>query len=79
METSDGEPSSVGQSRGSYVSQAQEQAHASRESFAAPKWQVEAWVSTYTAMVSGALANVSLDIERITGVAPMSFAELLRS
>ena len=73
------ELSSAGPRMVSYVPQTMEQAYASREAFGASKWQVEAWVSTYTSMASGAMANVSGDIEKITGVPPMSFAKLLRS
>jgi hypothetical protein len=34
-------------------------------------------VSTYTAIASGELAGVTADVERLTGHAPMSLADLL--
>ncbi|OAM26426.1 MULTISPECIES: SDR family oxidoreductase [Eikenella] len=40
-----------------------------------PDWQIEAWVSTYTAIAQGELAAVSDDLSRLLGHAPRSFAE----
>lgn len=62
-----------------FVNESLEQAHASRAGYGAPAWQLDAWVSTYTAIASGALEPVSDDIERITGKPPMRLADLLRS
>nr|CAA9355858.1 MAG: hypothetical protein AVDCRST_MAG46-2910 [uncultured Nocardioidaceae bacterium] len=56
-----------------------EEAYASRASFGAPPWLVEAWVSTYTAIASGELAHVSDDVERLTGRPPLSLEGLLSS
>ena len=53
------------------------QAYASRASYGAPDWQVEAWVSTYTAIASGELAAVSDDVERLTGRPARSLRQLL--
>ena len=36
-----------------------EEAYASRASYGAPDWQVDAWVSTYTAIAAGEVAPVS--------------------
>ena len=55
-----------------------EEAYASRSHYGVPGWQVDAWVSTYTAIASGDLAAVSDAVERITGIAPLSLAQLLR-
>ena len=55
-----------------------EEAYASRAAFGAPDWQLDAWVSTYTAIASNAMAKVSDHIEIITGTAPMSFQDYLR-
>ena len=55
-----------------------EEAYASRARFAAPRWQVDAWVSTYTAIASGELARVSDAVERLTGEPPLDLEELLR-
>ena len=54
-------------------------AYASRASFGAPDWQVDAWVSTYTAIASGVMAPVSADVERVTGDRPMTLADYLAS
>ncbi len=62
-----------------FVNESLEQAYASRAGYGAPAWQLDAWVSTYTAIASGALEPVSDDIERITGKPPMRLADLLRS
>ena len=56
-----------------------DEAYASRAGYGAPDWQVDAWVSTYTAIANGELAGVTDDVERLTGRKPMSLAELLRS
>ncbi|MFJ4038566.1 SDR family oxidoreductase [Microbacterium sp. NPDC090007] len=53
------------------------EAYASRAAFGAPRWQVDAWVSTYTAIASGDLAGVSSDVERVTGRPAQSFEEFL--
>jgi uncharacterized protein YbjT (DUF2867 family) len=55
-----------------------EEAYASRARYAAPNWQVDAWVSTYTAIAAGEVAEVSDDIPRLTGHPATSLAELLR-
>ncbi|PTT16057.1 NAD(P)-dependent oxidoreductase [Microbacterium sp. HMWF026] len=54
-----------------------DEAYASRAAFGAPRWQVDAWVSTYTAIASGDLAGVSDDVERVTGRPAQSFEEFL--
>jgi uncharacterized protein YbjT (DUF2867 family) len=61
----------------SYYDETIEEAYASRASYGAPDWQVDAWVSTYTAIAAGELAAVSGDIEAITGHPPTSLARLL--
>ncbi|HZB48136.1 MAG TPA: SDR family oxidoreductase [Mycobacteriales bacterium] len=43
------------------------QAYASRASYGAPDWQVEAWVSTYTSIAAGDLAAVSDAVPLLTG------------
>jgi NAD(P)H dehydrogenase (quinone) len=54
------------------------EAYASRAVYAAPDWQVDAWVSTYTAIAAGELAGVTGDIETLTGRPATSLADLLR-
>jgi uncharacterized protein YbjT (DUF2867 family) len=56
-----------------------EEAYESRRGYGAPDWQLDAWVSTYTAIASGVMAPVSRDVETITGRAPMSLADFLRA
>jgi uncharacterized protein YbjT (DUF2867 family) len=55
-----------------------EEAYASRESYGAPLWQVDAWVSTYTAMATGEMAGVSPDIHGLTGQDPLTLAEFVK-
>lgn len=42
------------------------EAYASRASYGAEQWQLDAWVSTYTAIANGEVARVSPDVERLT-------------
>lgn len=60
-----------------YVPETIEEAYASRASYGAPDWQVDAWVSTYTAIAAGELALVTDTVERLTGRRPMTLRELL--
>jgi NAD(P)H dehydrogenase (quinone) len=53
------------------------EAYESREKYGAPAWQVEAWVSTYTAIAAGQLDVVTDDVERVSGRRPVSLAEHL--
>ncbi|WP_026550775.1 SDR family oxidoreductase [Arthrobacter sp. Br18] len=53
------------------------EAYESRMGFGVADWQVEAWVSTYTAIAAGELAGISTDIETITGRRPISLSDLL--
>jgi uncharacterized protein YbjT (DUF2867 family) len=62
----------------SYHPETVEEAYASRASYGAPPWQVDAWVSTYTAMSAGDLAGISPDIHGLTGQDPLSLAEFLK-
>jgi NAD(P)H dehydrogenase (quinone) len=55
-----------------------DQAYASRAGYGAPDWQVDAWVSTYTAAAAGELDTVGGDLERLTGRPARSLADLLR-
>lgn len=59
-----------------YHSEALEEAYQSRACYGAPPWQVEAWVSTYTAIAAGELASVSPSVAQLTGHAPRSLREL---
>ncbi|GIH01958.1 NAD(P)-dependent oxidoreductase [Rhizocola hellebori] len=63
----------------SYRAETLEEAYASRAGYGAPDWQVDAWVSTYTAIAAGEMSGVSDAVARVTGHAPRSLAELLRT
>ena len=55
-----------------------EEAYESRKRWEAPDWQYDAWVSTYTAIKAGEVADVTDDVRRVTGVAPTGLRDLLR-
>ena len=44
---------------------------------APPDWQVDAWVSTYTAIAAGELAAVTGDVALLTGRPATSLEDLL--
>ncbi|WP_417234266.1 NAD(P)H-binding protein [Arthrobacter sp.] len=50
-----------------YLNETLTEARASRAGYGAPDWQLEAWISTYTAIGSGDLAAVSGDVQRLLG------------
>lgn len=56
-----------------------EEAYASRASYGAPPWQLDAWVSTYTAVAAGQLAGVSDAVPRLTGRPATPLADVLRA
>jgi len=60
-----------------YEPETVEEAYASRASYGAPQWQLDAWVSTYTAMAAGEMAGLSPDVHGLTGQDPISLAEFL--
>lgn len=62
----------------SYHPETVPEAYSSRAVYGAPDWQVDAWVSTYTAIAAGELAEVTSDVVRLTGHPATSLAELLR-
>ncbi|WNB87159.1 NAD(P)H-binding protein [Cellulomonas sp. ATA003] len=53
------------------------EAYASRAVLSAPAWQVDAWVSTYTAIARAEMAVLTDDVEHLTGRAPLSLRDLL--
>jgi uncharacterized protein YbjT (DUF2867 family) len=57
--------------------ESREEAYASRARYAAPRWQLDAWVSTYTAVAAGELATVTDHVERLTGRRPRSLEQVL--
>lgn len=54
-----------------------EEAYASRASYKAPAWQVDAWVSTYSAIKKGEMADVTTAVESLTGRAPLTLRQFL--
>jgi NAD(P)H dehydrogenase (quinone) len=62
-----------------YVDESLEEAYASRASYGAPKWQVDAWVSTYMAIAAGELEKVSEDIPRLLGRPALSVEDVLNA
>jgi uncharacterized protein YbjT (DUF2867 family) len=60
-----------------YVPETIEEAYASRAVYGAPDWQVDAWVSTYTAIAAGELAKISEDIAEVTGHPATSLEQAL--
>ncbi|MEU4041951.1 SDR family oxidoreductase [Streptomyces antibioticus] len=56
-----------------------EEAYTSRAPYNAPRWQLDAWVSTYTAIASGDLSQVTQSIPHLTGHPATPLAEVLRT
>ena len=55
-----------------------EEAYESRKKWDAPDWMYDAWVSTYTAIAAGEVANVTDHVFTLTGRPPLSLADLLQ-
>jgi NAD(P)H dehydrogenase (quinone) len=62
-----------------FVNETIAEARASRAHYGAPDWQVDAWISTYTAIRDGELNAVSSDIGRLLGRPALGFAQTLAS
>jgi uncharacterized protein YbjT (DUF2867 family) len=62
-----------------YREETVEEAYASRASYGAPDWQLDAWVSTYTAIASGELDGVSDAVPRLTGRPATPLAHVVRA
>lgn len=62
----------------SYHNETVEEAYASRASYGAPPWQLDAWVSTYTAIANGELAGPTSDVYGLTGREPQGLADFLK-
>ncbi|MFD8100345.1 SDR family oxidoreductase [Nocardia fluminea] len=60
-----------------YVEQTVEQAYASRAKYNAPTWEVDGWVSTYTSIARGDLAQVTDAVPHLTGHPATDFREFL--
>jgi NAD(P)H dehydrogenase (quinone) len=55
------------------------EAYASRAAHGAPDWQVDAWVSTYTAIAAGEMAGVSPAVPELTGHPARTLSQVLRA
>ncbi|WP_337062583.1 NAD(P)H-binding protein [Kineococcus sp. G2] len=62
-----------------YVEETVEEAYASRSGYGAPAWEVDGWVSTYTAIAAGELDVVTDVVQRLTGHPPRTLEDVLRS
>jgi uncharacterized protein YbjT (DUF2867 family) len=62
-----------------YEEETVEQAYASRASYGAPQFEVDGWVTTYTAIATGELDVLSPAVRMVTGRNPMSLRELLEA
>jgi uncharacterized protein YbjT (DUF2867 family) len=61
-----------------FEDQTVDEAYASRRAaYGAEDWQLDAWVSTYTAIRDGEVAAVTDDVRRVTGHAPRSLEDVL--
>lgn len=60
-----------------YHAETLEEAYASRAHYGAPEWQVDAWVSTYTAIGAGEMAAVSDAVPTLAGHPATALRELL--
>jgi NAD(P)H dehydrogenase (quinone) len=54
-----------------------EEAYASRAAYGAPEWEVEGWISTYTAIAAGEFDVVTDHVARLTGHEPVSVHDFL--
>jgi NAD(P)H dehydrogenase (quinone) len=60
-----------------YEAETLDEAYRSRECFGAPAWEVAGWVTSYAAIASGELGEVSSSVEDITGHPPIGLSEYL--
>lgn len=60
-----------------YVDETLAEARASRAPYGAPDWQVDAWISTYTAIASGSLAPLSDDVREVLGRDPLRLEDVV--
>ncbi|MFT6534127.1 MAG: hypothetical protein ACJAS7_000149 [Alpinimonas sp.] len=61
----------------SFVNETVEEAFLSRAHYNAPQWQMDAWVSTYTAIASGELEVVNGTVLMLTGHPPRTLEDVL--
>ncbi|MET9557101.1 SDR family oxidoreductase [Streptomyces sp. NPDC006645] len=61
-----------------YRPQSVAEAYRTRASYGAPDWQLDAWVSTYTAIAAGELAGVTDHVTRLTDRPATPLADVVR-
>lgn len=61
-----------------YVEESVDEAYESRKAWPAEQWEYDGWVSTYTAIAQGELAEVSHDVERVLGRPATSLTQQLQ-
>lgn len=61
----------------SFVDQTLAEAYASRRPLSTEQWQLDAWVSTYTAIGTGRFARITDDVARLAGHAPRTLEQAL--
>ncbi len=61
-----------------YRAESVDEAYGSRQHFGAPDWQLDAWVSTYTAIAEGGLARTTTTVQDLTGRPALDLAQVLR-
>jgi len=62
-----------------FEDESMEEAYATRKAaYDAEQWQLDAWVSTYTAIRDGSVAEVTGDVERVTGRPARTLEQALR-
>jgi uncharacterized protein YbjT (DUF2867 family) len=62
-----------------YKRETMDEAYASRASYGAPAFELEGWITTYTAIANGEVATVSDDVARLTGHDPADLAGFMRA
>lgn len=62
-----------------YQPETVDEAYASRAAYGAEQYEVDGWVSTYTAIARGEMDVVSEDVARLTGHPARSLADVLRA
>lgn len=60
-----------------YRNQTIEEAYEDRRALSGEDWQLDAWVSTYTAIAAGELSKVTDDVFRLTGRAPLKIEQVI--
>ena len=72
-----GELTTFGERPVTFCDETLEEARAWRARYGAPAWEIEGWISTYTAIAAGELDVVTDHVARLTGHEPVSLREFL--